>query len=246
VRVGRADRRRAPDHRAGGAGHDRGAARGPSPPYRRRRASTEGQDWPACRPDGDGGRRAEVGRRWLGGWGRQAGLVLDCVLAVHGPHLSQAMVDLDSGGWLATEEFPPRLGGQQFLAGRVTPLLQHSVIRSEPGWPGGVPTSDAGRLSTLQLVKTACDESSRTEGGLLEDQVSPDKPSIQVGMGQRFRRGSRSRRAGMVARSPGWPRPAAAVSRRMAGLGRRGAVAASVPRPPARCRGRGVPGRRGW
>jgi YibE/F-like protein len=35
-----------------------------------------------------------------------AGLVLDCVPAVHGTHLSQAMVVLDSGGWLATKELP--------------------------------------------------------------------------------------------------------------------------------------------
>jgi uncharacterized membrane protein len=47
------------------------------------------------------------------GWGlarglsrEQAGLVWDRVLAVHGPHLSHAMVDVDSGGWLATEELP--------------------------------------------------------------------------------------------------------------------------------------------
>jgi uncharacterized membrane protein len=47
------------------------------------------------------------------GWGlarglsrEQAGLVWDRVLAVHGPQLSHAMVDVDSGGWLATEELP--------------------------------------------------------------------------------------------------------------------------------------------
>ena len=36
----------------------------------------------------------------------QVGLVLDRVLAVHGPHLSHAVVDVDSGNWLATEELP--------------------------------------------------------------------------------------------------------------------------------------------
>jgi uncharacterized membrane protein len=41
------------------------------------------------------------------GLGRdQAALVLDRVLAVHGPHLSHAMVEVDSGSWLATEELP--------------------------------------------------------------------------------------------------------------------------------------------
>jgi uncharacterized membrane protein len=47
------------------------------------------------------------------GWGltgglshEQAGLVWDRVLAVHGPHLSHAIVYVDSGGWLAAEELP--------------------------------------------------------------------------------------------------------------------------------------------
>jgi uncharacterized membrane protein len=47
------------------------------------------------------------------GWGlarglsrEEAGLVWDRVLAVHGSHLSHAMVDVDSGGWLVTEELP--------------------------------------------------------------------------------------------------------------------------------------------
>src|SRR5829696_4841029 len=37
---------------------------------------------------------------------REAGLVLDRVLAFHGPQLSHAILDVDSGGWLATEELP--------------------------------------------------------------------------------------------------------------------------------------------
>jgi hypothetical protein len=47
------------------------------------------------------------------GWGlarglsrEEAGLVWDRVLAVHGPHLSHAMVDVDSGAWLTAEELP--------------------------------------------------------------------------------------------------------------------------------------------
>jgi uncharacterized membrane protein len=36
----------------------------------------------------------------------QAGMVLGRVLEVHGPHLSHALVDVDGGGWLATEELP--------------------------------------------------------------------------------------------------------------------------------------------
>jgi hypothetical protein len=36
-----------------------------------------------------------------------AGLVLDRVLARPRPHLSHALVDVDSGSWLAAEELPP-------------------------------------------------------------------------------------------------------------------------------------------
>jgi uncharacterized membrane protein len=47
------------------------------------------------------------------GWGlahglsrEEAGLVWDRVLAVHGPQLSHAIVDVDSGAWLTAEELP--------------------------------------------------------------------------------------------------------------------------------------------
>ena len=74
-------------------------------------------------PTADGGRPPEAetappagapaARQGPSGWAlarglgqEEAGLVLDRVLAVHGPHLSHAMVDVDSGSWLATEELP--------------------------------------------------------------------------------------------------------------------------------------------
>jgi hypothetical protein len=77
-----------------------------------------------ARPSADGGRSPEArtdlqpgplvkGPEGRSGWAlarglgqEQAELVLDRVLAVHGAHLSHAMVDVDSGGWLATEELP--------------------------------------------------------------------------------------------------------------------------------------------
>jgi uncharacterized membrane protein len=40
---------------------------------------------------------------------REAGLVWDRILAVHGRHLSHAMVDVDSGSWLAAEELPAEI-----------------------------------------------------------------------------------------------------------------------------------------
>jgi hypothetical protein len=47
------------------------------------------------------------------GWGlarglsrQEAALVFDCILAVHRPYLSHAVVDVDGGAWLTTEELP--------------------------------------------------------------------------------------------------------------------------------------------
>jgi uncharacterized membrane protein len=37
---------------------------------------------------------------------KEAGVVLDRLLDVHAPHLSHAVVEVDSGGWLAAEELP--------------------------------------------------------------------------------------------------------------------------------------------
>jgi uncharacterized membrane protein len=65
---------------------------------------------PQAEPAGPADTPATQGRS---GWGlprglsqQQAGLVLDRILAVHGPHLSHAIVDVDSGSWLAAEELP--------------------------------------------------------------------------------------------------------------------------------------------
>jgi hypothetical protein len=56
---------------------------------------------------------ADVAPQARSGWGlarglgqQQARLVLDRVLAVHGPHLSHAIVEVDSDIWLASEEPP--------------------------------------------------------------------------------------------------------------------------------------------
>jgi uncharacterized membrane protein len=40
---------------------------------------------------------------------QEGGLVWDRILAVHGPHLSHAVVDVDSGSWLAAEELPAEI-----------------------------------------------------------------------------------------------------------------------------------------
>ncbi|HEY7607100.1 MAG TPA: YibE/F family protein [Actinomycetes bacterium] len=74
------------------------------------RATAPGAHTREAEPAGPADTTGPQGRS---GWGltrglrqEQAGLVLDRVLAVHGPQLSHAVVDVDSGGWLATEELP--------------------------------------------------------------------------------------------------------------------------------------------
>jgi uncharacterized membrane protein len=76
----------------------------------RAHATARGDHAQAVEPAGPADPTGTQGRS---GWGltrglsqEQAGLVLDRVLAVHDPQLSHAIVDVDSGGWLAAEELP--------------------------------------------------------------------------------------------------------------------------------------------
>jgi uncharacterized membrane protein len=73
---------------------------------------TAGRGHPEVEPAGPAGTMATA-PQGRSGWALARGLgqseaavVLDRVLAVHGPHLSHAVVDVDGGGWLATEELP--------------------------------------------------------------------------------------------------------------------------------------------
>jgi uncharacterized membrane protein len=70
------------------------------------------------------------------GWGlarglsrEDAGLVWDRVLAVHGPHLSHAVVEVDSARWLATEELP---ADARTAAARLRQLAAHA--QREASW----------------------------------------------------------------------------------------------------------------
>jgi hypothetical protein len=70
---------------------------------------TPGRGHPDTEPAAPGGAMA-AGPRGRSGWalarglGRDdAGVVLDRVLALHGPHLSHAVVEVDSGSWLAAD-----------------------------------------------------------------------------------------------------------------------------------------------
>jgi uncharacterized membrane protein len=121
-------------------------------------------------PTADGGRPPEVqtvpsggavaGPQGRSGWAlsrglgqEQAGLVWDRVLAVHGPHLSHAMVDVDSGGWLATEELP---AAARTAAARLR-LLAADAHRGASWYQraraGGLVRLDLGHPDQLDLLR---------------------------------------------------------------------------------------------
>jgi len=103
---------------------------------------------------------AAAGPQGRSGWAlarglgqEQAGLVLDRVLAVHGPHLSHAMVDVDSGGWLATEELP---AAARTAAARLRQLAadaQRGASRYQRARTRGLVRLDLGHPEELDLLR---------------------------------------------------------------------------------------------
>jgi hypothetical protein len=94
------------------------------------------------------------------GWGlarglgrEEAGLVLDRVLAVHGPHLSHAMVDVDSGSWLTAEELP---AAAWTAAGQLRQLAadaQRGASWYQRARTGGLVRLDLGHPEELDLLR---------------------------------------------------------------------------------------------
>jgi uncharacterized membrane protein len=83
----------------------------------------------------------------------EAGLVLDRVLAVHGPHLSHAMVDVDSGSWLAAEELP---AAARTAATRLKQLAADAQRRAswyQRARTGGLVRLDLSRPEELDLLR---------------------------------------------------------------------------------------------
>jgi uncharacterized membrane protein len=108
-------------------------------------------------PQADAAAAAPRGRS---GWGlargqgqEQAALVLDRVLALHGPHLSHAMVDIDGGSWLAAEELP---AAARTAAARLRQLAAHA--QRGASWyqrtrTGGLVRLDLGHPEELDLLR---------------------------------------------------------------------------------------------
>jgi uncharacterized membrane protein len=122
-------------------------------------------------PTADGGRPLEakpglqvspivMGPEGRSGWalarglGREeAGLVLDRVLAVHGPQLSHAMVDVDSGGWLATEELPAAARTAAAQLRQHAADAQRGASRYQRARTRGLVRLDLGHPEELDLLR---------------------------------------------------------------------------------------------
>jgi uncharacterized membrane protein len=94
------------------------------------------------------------------GWGltrglrqEQAGLVWDRVLAVHGPHLSHAIVDVDSGGWLATEELPADAKAAASRLRQLAADAQRGASRLQRARTRGLARLDLTQPEQLDLLR---------------------------------------------------------------------------------------------
>jgi hypothetical protein len=122
-------------------------------------------------PTADGGRPPEAkpglpagplvkGPEGRSGWalarglGREeAGLVLERVLAVHGPQLSHAMVDVDSGGWLAAEELPAAARTAAAQLRQLAADAQRGASRYQRARTRGLVRLDLGHPEELDLLR---------------------------------------------------------------------------------------------
>jgi uncharacterized membrane protein len=102
---------------------------------------------------------AEVGRG-RSGWGlarglsrEEAGLVWDRVLAVHGSHLSHAMVDVDSGAWLTAEELPAEVKRAASQLRQLAADAQRGASWYQRTRTRGLVSLDLGRPEELELLR---------------------------------------------------------------------------------------------
>jgi hypothetical protein len=103
---------------------------------------------------------ASTGPQGRSGWAlarglgqEQAGLVLDRVLAVHGHRLSPAMVDVDSGSWLATEELPAAARTAAAQLRQLAADTQRGASRYQRARTRGLVRLDLGHPDQLDLLR---------------------------------------------------------------------------------------------
>jgi uncharacterized membrane protein len=94
------------------------------------------------------------------GWGltrglgrEEAGLVLDRVLAVHRPHLSHALVDVDSGSWLTAEELPAETKTAGARLRQLAADAQRGASWLERARTGGLVRLDLTQPEELDLLR---------------------------------------------------------------------------------------------
>jgi uncharacterized membrane protein len=94
------------------------------------------------------------------GWGlarglsrEEAGVVLDRVLAVHGPQLSHAVVDVDSGGWLTAEELPAEAKTAATRLRQLATDAQRGASWLQRARTSGLVRLDLGRPEQLELLR---------------------------------------------------------------------------------------------
>jgi uncharacterized membrane protein len=88
------------------------------------------------------------------GLGREeAGLVLDRVLAVHGPHLSHAVIGVDGGSWLAAEELPPAARTAAARLRQLAADAQRGASWYQRARTGGLVRLDLAHPEQLELLR---------------------------------------------------------------------------------------------
>src|SRR5215218_1205578 len=94
------------------------------------------------------------------GWGlarglsrEEAGLVLDRVLAVHGSHLSHALVDVDSGAWLTAEELPAEVKRAAARLRQLAADAQRGASWYQRTRTRGLVSLDLGHPEELELLR---------------------------------------------------------------------------------------------
>jgi uncharacterized membrane protein len=94
------------------------------------------------------------------GWGlarglsrEEAGLVLDRVLAVHGPQLSHAIVDVDGGAWLAAEELPAEAKTAASRLRQLAADAQRGASWYQRARTGGLVRLDLTQPEQLELLR---------------------------------------------------------------------------------------------
>jgi hypothetical protein len=94
------------------------------------------------------------------GWGlarglsrEQTALVWDRVLAVHGPHLSHAVVDVDSGAWLTAEELPAEVKRAASQLRQLAADAQRGASWYQRTRTRGLVSLDLGRPEELELLR---------------------------------------------------------------------------------------------